>query len=757
MLVGFSLLVTKMIDNRFYELLAHLWRGGKYAYYWTPDDGSGAKYTYWLTATGDIDLPKMFADKDTYFSVNPSIIRRSEYERAHNTDIVAVNIFYCEFDCPTPEAKEAAAKKIQAWKIKPACVIDSGGGYHVYILLRAPLTDIARAGDLQWAFAQWAGGDTSVNDLARVLRVPGTTNYKAKYAPNFPLVAIVEWDMSRQYELADLEPILQPYIDARNAKAHTSTPAAATVSLSDSELLDVLFRSKNGDLYQRLWNGDDLGDHSIADQKLANGLAWVTGRDMAAMDRLFRQSGLMRDKWNRQAYRESTLQNAADSAQTVYTPGAPVDQDALNAANAAVGMNGASNGSSGGSQPQQAAQTAGSYKPPSNPATADYIAALAHLGYHFRLNELDDHIEVNGRRLDDVKISEIKNRMRDLGFKRSQIIDMADAYMEEAGRNRYHPIRQYLQSLQWNGDDHIRLLARHFEDKHPLITYDDGSTETVMYVWLKRWLIAAAAKAFQRSEVSAQNAVLVLEGGQNLGKSTFARWLCSGMPRYFIEKSIEPDSKEDERRLASKWIWEIGELGATTRKADREALKSFLTRVEVTFRNAYAKEDSEKLALASFIGTVNNEGGFLQDSTGNRRFMIVGLDKIQHSYIQDMDIDQVWAQAYHLYATGESWRLLPEETLERDKLNGDYKVEDPYEGWILRYCEIDPVRGDAQTAGWFVPSQELVSLLKTQGVTDSTTAISRGLPATMKGLGIEKTRQYKRTGAWGYWGLKIRP
>jgi len=748
-----------MIDPRFAELTAHLWRGGRYSYLWTPDDGQGDKYTYWITVKAARDVPKLFWDKDAYFGVNPSVIRRSEHERASNTDIVAVNGFYCEFDCPTREAKEAAAKKIHAWKIHPACVIDSGGGYHVYILLRAPLTDIKRAADLQWAFAQFAGGDTSVNDLARVLRIPGTTNHKARYGPNGAPVTIVEWDMTQQHELSDLEAILQPYIDARDAsKAHTPSPQQGAVSLSDSELLDVLFKSKNGSQYEALYRGDlsSVGDdHSRADQILCNGLAWLTGRDISRMDSLFRQSGLYRKKWDTKGYSDRTLNNAANSAQTVYTP-SQVDPQAQAAAQAAV--NGSQPSSNGTGPQAQAQQTSGTtYKPPVDPKTADYIKALHYLGFYFRLNLLDDHIEVNSKRLDDLTIRTIRNKMRDLGFKGRQITDMEDAYWEEAGDNAYHPIKDYLQSLQWNGDDHIRLLARHFKDKHSPVIYPDGSQETVFYVWLKRWLIAAVAKVYSGGAVSAQNAVLVLEGGQNLGKSTFARWLCSGIPRYFIEKSIDPDSKEDERRLASNWVWEVGELGATTRKADREALKSFLSKVECKFRNPYAKEDSEKPALASFIGTVNNEGGFLQDATGSRRFNVVGLTEIQHSYIDDVDINQLWAQAFELYRSGESWRLLPEEVQTREELNTDYKVEDPYEGWVRRFFDIDLQRAEQKTAGWFTTTQEIVSELKNQGVTGDTKGVTMFLAATMKEMGLEKDRFPLRTGPRGYWGVKIKP
>lgn len=747
------------IDKRFYELIYHLWRGGAYGYYWTPDSGDGEKYTFWTARQEDV--PKLFWDKDAYFGVHSSNIRRSEHERAKITDIDCINTFYVEYDCKTPESKKATLEKIHSLPIQPACIVDSGGGYHCYYWLRDTyhldtLDKRQKAADLQWAFVQWAGGDSAVNDLARVLRIPGTQNRKPHFAPNYPTVTIVWWEPTQQYELSEIEGVLQPYIDARVKPVEAHAPVRHTVSLSDSELLQVLFRSKNGAIYEGLWRGNlnaHNGDHSDCDQFLCNGLAWLTGRDSGRMDLLFRQSGLYREKWETKSYRERTLKNAVTSAQTIYEP-KYVDQDAIRAAEAAVSVNG--NGSQLASKPETPPQVEGTYRRPSEPRTQDYIKALHSLGFYFRMNTLGDDIEVNGERLDDVMIRTLKNRMRDIGFKGAEITSMEDAYWEEAGKNRYHPIKDYLDSLRWDDDDHIRMLARHFKDKHPLIVYGDGSTETVVYVWLKRWLVGAVGKVYGGHTVNTQNAVLVLEGGQNLGKSTFARWLCSGMPKYFIEKSIDPDNKDDERRLATKWIWEIGELGATTRKADREALKSFLTREVCTFRNPYAQKDVDKAALSSFIGTVNNEGGFLHDATGTRRFMTVGLTAIEHSYITDIDIDQIWAQAFDLYRRGESWRLTAEETQSREELNNDYKVEDAYEGWIRRYFDLDPERGAQQTLGWFTSTQEIVSELKTRGVTGETHAITTRLPATMKELGFEKTR-FKSGGLRGYWGVKIKP
>ena len=92
---------------------------------------------------------------------------------------------------------------------------------------------------------------------------------------------------------------------------------AVPLSLSDEELIRRAMSARNGDRFRRLWCGDasDYGsDHSRADLALCRILAFWCGGDSARVDRIFRRSGLMRDKWNRRtghdSYGERTIGNA---------------------------------------------------------------------------------------------------------------------------------------------------------------------------------------------------------------------------------------------------------------------------------------------------------------------------------------------------------------------------------------------------------------------------------------------------------------
>jgi predicted P-loop ATPase len=248
----------------------------------------------------------------------------------------------------------------------------------------------------------------------------------------------------------------------------------------------------------------------------------------------------------------------------------------------------------------------------------------------------------------------------------------------------------------------------------------------VFALFLKRWLIGAIAKAYQAE----QNRMLVLDGPQDVGKSHFARWLCKPLQGLFVEGPINPDNKDDQIRLMRSWIWEVAELGSTTRRADQEALKYFLTMRQVTVRKPYGKFDIVKPALASFIGTVNNEAGILNDPTGSRRFMVAKLLSINWDYVL-LDVNQVWAQAKALYDAGETWKLQDADADLATQANEDYQIEDPLLSYVLRRFDItgDPanrletaeILRELHLDGWRMHSPKsesmaLASLFKTSSV-----------------------------------------
>jgi len=294
--------------------------------------------------------------------------------------------------------------------------------------------------------------------------------------------------------------------------------------------------------------------------------------------------------------------------------------------------------------------------------TKDFMTAIECLGFRLTMNEMADRMEVNYKPITDSTGAVILNGLRDMGLYGE--VRMKDAMLEMAHRNRYHPIKDYLADLpEWDGLDHVTHMLNHFRYKEGLA--DSGR------VFIRKWLIGCVTKILYQE----QNFMLVLDGPQGIGKSEWAKWLGSQMPAYTVEGGIKPDDKDSFIRLISNWIWEVGELQATTRKADVEALKDFITRSIVTVRMPFARFDTHKPAAASLIGTINENGaGFLVDRTGNRRFAVAVIDSIDWAYTTAVNLTQLWAQIYHLAKGGERAQLTAEEKVLQNKINEDYEV-----------------------------------------------------------------------------------
>mgnify|MGYP003378100270 CR=1 FL=1 len=321
-------------------------------------------------------------------------------------------------------------------------------------------------------------------------------------------------------------------------------------------------------------------------------------------------------------------------------------------------------------------------------------------------------------------------RDRDKGFTFVNV--MEDAYIMHALDNSFHPVKEYLGGLDWDGEDHIARLAGYFKDAHAPIEYKDGTRRAVFHAWLLRWLIGAVGKALN----AAPNMMLVLDGPQGIGKSYFARWLAEPLAEYFVEAPINPDDKDTSLRLISAWLWEVAELGATTRRADVEALKSFITLRDVTVRKPYGHHDVHGPAVCSLIGTLNDSGGFLNDTTGSRRFLTLALTDLNWGYRTDVNIAQVWAQAVHLYRAGESPYLTTDERDKQNEINSEFTAVDPVEDVIASRFVIDPTRQD-----WRTPSADGLRAVD-DTLHGTSTGHARAIAAYLKSRGIVASRPY---------------
>ena len=215
------------------RLIRYLQRGGTKNYYLT-FDANGHAHATWYNSGGLPPWPP--AGTNVYFGVNPcSAIpttnahgkpAKPENVRGRVENIAALNCLYAEFDTKDfGGSLDETLAHVRGLAVPPSVIVASGGGYHCYFLLAEPFvldTDKARerAVDVQAQWTAFVRGDDAAKDIARVLRVPGTLNYK--YEPARP-VAFVEQDYSRTYTLDALQAML-PALAPR--KARTPKPDA---------------------------------------------------------------------------------------------------------------------------------------------------------------------------------------------------------------------------------------------------------------------------------------------------------------------------------------------------------------------------------------------------------------------------------------------------------------------------------------------------------------------------------------------------
>ncbi|MUV59376.1 hypothetical protein [Halobacterium sp. CBA1126] len=225
-------------------------------------------------------------------------------------------------DCRDPETGDVddAARDIIERFDSYTEVSPSGTGYHV--LLRGELPE-----------GRNRRGSVELYDTARFFTVTGdhVDETPTHVARRQDALAAIHREYVQDTD-GDTASESEPRGTADGESA-TSGAVTVDVDLEDEELLEKARNSSNGEKFERLWNGDTGGydSHSEADMALCCLLAFWTGGDQTQMDQLFRESGLLREKWDEvhyadgSTYGEKTIERAIATTSEFYEPDAGDD------------------------------------------------------------------------------------------------------------------------------------------------------------------------------------------------------------------------------------------------------------------------------------------------------------------------------------------------------------------------------------------------------------------------------------------------
>ena len=228
-----------------------------------------------------------------------------------------------------------------------------------------------------------------------------------------------------------------------------------------------------------------------------------------------------------------------------------------------------------------------------------------------------------------------------------------------ATENRYHPIRDILNSLEWDGVPRVENMLTHFfgAEKTELVTES-----------MKLFMLGAVSRVF-RPGIKFETA-LCLVGDQGAGKSTFFRFLAI-RDDYFSDDLKNLNDDKIAARLQGHWIMEMPEMLATLNAKLVEVIKCFISRDKDNYRTPYDRHARDRKRQCVFGGTSNKLEILPMDKSGNRRIIpiethmrdaevhILDNEKESRAYIL-----QAWAEIMEIYRSGDYSLTLPKHLKE---------------------------------------------------------------------------------------------
>lgn len=301
----------------------------------------------------------------------------------------------------------------------------------------------------------------------------------------------------------------------------------------------------------------------------------------------------------------------------------------------------------------------------------------------FKLNTFDNKRYVTKtlpwRKIDDVEplrdvdYSGVRNYIECIyGIVSSQKVD--DALALEIEKKKFHPIVEYIKSLQWDGVPRINTL---------LIDYFGAEDNAYTRAAIRKMLCAAVTRVFHPG--TKFDTALILVGPQATYKSTFVKKLGKN---WFSDTFTTVQGKESFEQIQGAWLVEIAELSGL-KKAEVETIKHYISKCEDSFRPAYGRTIETYKRQCVFFGTTNSKD-FLRDPTGNRRFLPIDVrpeyaTKNVAQELTEEEVDQVWAEAYEMYKQGESLYMTGEEDIIAKIEQHKHSEQDERKGIIEEY------------------------------------------------------------------------
>lgn len=423
----------------------------------------------------------------------------------------------------------------------------------------------------------------------------------------------------------------------------------------DEIVLAKMFNSKTGKKIEQLFNGffADYESDSEADLALCSHLAYWTNNNPDQMDRLFRQSGLYREKWDEKrpkgTYGSITIEKAftrqrgakSESNQSDVGPDAAANEFLTNDQNRKIVC-------------LHNTQT---------------ILSMLEIEVYYDVIKKRSLMKSNNKifngSMTDYHVVKIIDFALNFNYKISKNT-CADHLMALAKDHSINKVKKFFDRARskWDGTSRIDDV---FNTLHSRTERELG------LAYFKKFCIQAVRLAENDDGKMNQEFVLVLQGGQDAGKTSWLKLLFEPIGTDYFKEGLElkPDNKDIVLECISHFVVELGELDATM-KHEQAQLKAFITRSWDEIRKPYERLSEQTPRQTVLCATVNEED-FLKDKTGNRRYGIIKtgerIDRLSH-----INLEQFWGEIATLAADGESHHLSQEEKQKQRTENSNFET-----------------------------------------------------------------------------------
>lgn len=265
----------------------------------------------------------------------------------------------------------------------------------------------------------------------------------------------------------------------------------------------------------------------------------------------------------------------------------------------------------------------------------------------------------SGKTEDEIRIKEwlIEAFQVDVG-----VNIIRDALIAIQLKNRFHPVKEYLESLEWDGTDRIAgAFKEYLGANHP---------EPYLSEISSKFFQAMIGRIYRPGMKF--DYMVTFVGEQGIGKSSFGPILIGD--EWFLDGLPDLRDKDAAMNIQGIWLCEVAELTAINRSAN-DSTKAFISRTSDKIRPPYGERRVDMPRTVVFYGSTNNYD-FLTDPTGSRRFWVCDVRKLDFKRLK-RDREQLLAEAYYRYHFERDRLWLGDKADRQQKMIAEeHRVED---------------------------------------------------------------------------------